>query len=182
MKFSDISARYKQIPGFEDYYITDDGRVYSTRLRGYEKEPHLHEIKAKNPGRDDKYVNVILYSDGKQTTKSIHRLVAESFVAGYFDGAVVNHIDGNNRNNNFSNLEWTTVRDNILKSYKTSGKPAKRNYKEWKLYSPEGELVNVFYNHMDMKNFIIENNIDTSPTQLIRNGNSRGYYVFKRKM
>ena len=182
MNFPEINVRFKQIPGFKDYYITEDGCVYSIRLRGHEKEPHLHKVKAKNPGKDNKYLNVILCSDGKQVTKSIHRLVAECFVDGYFDGAVVNHIDGNNRNNHASNLEWTTTRVNVLKSYKTSGKSAKRNYKEWSLYDPSGEIVGIFYNHKDMQNFIIKNSIDASPTQLTKKGNSRGYYIIKRKM
>lgn len=182
MEFSEINARFKQIQGFEDYYITEDGCVYSTRLRGREKEPHLHKIKAKNPGKDNRYLNVILCSDERQATKYIHRLVAESFVDGYFDGAVVNHIDGNNRNNHASNLEWTTTRDNVLKSYKTSGMSAKRNYKEWKLYDPSGELVGIFYNHKNMQSFVTKNGINASPTQLTKKGNSRGYYIIKRKM
>lgn len=31
MNFSDINGRYKQIDGFDDYYITENGEVYSTR-------------------------------------------------------------------------------------------------------------------------------------------------------
>ena len=131
---------------------------------------------------DSKYLNVILCADERHFTKSIHRLVAEHFVDGYFDGAVVNHIDGNKRNNNASNLEWTTTRDNVIKSYVTSGKSAKRNYKEWKLYSPNGELIGIFYNHKDMERFVTNQRLNASPTQLTKRGNSRGYYVVKRKM
>lgn len=129
MTFRDINGRYKQIKDFKDYFVTEYGEIYSTRLRGNEREPHLHKIKPKDPGNPSKYLNVVLCSDYGQVTKSVHRLVAEAFVGGRFDGAVVNHIDGNNRNNNASNLEWTTVKDNVHKSYITSGKSPVRNSK-----------------------------------------------------
>lgn len=44
----------------------------------------------------------------------VHRIVAKYFVDGWFDGAVVNHIDGNKHNNNYENLEWITQKDNII--------------------------------------------------------------------
>lgn len=182
MDFKDIGVRYKQIAGFEDYFVTEYGDVYSIRLRGKEQEPHLHKLKPKNPGSKNKYLNVILCNDKGHFTKSIHRLVAENFVSGYFEGAVVNHIDGNNRNNAASNLEWTTVKDNVHKSYITSGKLSNRNHKEWKLYSPTNNLVGVFNSHLEMKNYIKEYRLDTSPSQLTKKGTSRGYFVKKTKV
>lgn len=177
MDYSIIHGKYKQIPGFPDYFITEYGEVYSTRLRGWEKEPHLHKMRPKNPGRKEKYLNIILCRENEQITKSIHRLVAEAFVDGYFDGAVVNHIDGNNRNNTASNLEWTTVQDNVQKSYQTSGMSAKRNYKVWELYSPDHKLLGIFTSCISMEQFVKENEIDASPTQLTKKRNSRGYYI-----
>ena len=144
MTFQDINGRYKQIKDFKDYFVTEYGEIYSTRLRGNERESHLHKIKPKDPGNPSKYLNVILCSDHGQVTKSVHRLVAEAFVGGYFDGAVVNHIDGNNRNNNASNLEWTTVKDNVHKSYITSGKSPVRNSKIWRLVDANGVVIGDF--------------------------------------
>lgn len=179
MDFCDINCRYKQIEGFEDYYITENGDVYSTRLRGAERIKRLRKLRPKNPGNDAKYLNIILCRDDGQYTKSIHRLVAEHFVSGYFEGAVVNHIDGNNRNNKAENLEWITTQDNIHKSYQTSGISAKRNYKVWKLFDKNNDLLGVFTNHSNMEDFVKDNNINASPTGLTKNGRSRGYYVIK---
>ena len=105
LDFSIINGRYKQINDFPDYYITEHGDVYSKRLRGAEKDPKLRKLKPKNPGNNSKYLNIVLCNDDGQVTKSIHRLVAEYFVSGWFEGAVVNHIDGNNRNNEKDNLQ-----------------------------------------------------------------------------
>lgn len=179
MTFQEIKGRYKQIKNFEDYYITEFGEVYSTRLRGNERESHLHKIKPKNPGKSNKYLNIILCNDRCQTTKSIHRLVAEAFVDGYFDGAVVNHIDGNNRNNCATNLEWTTVKDNVHKSYVTSGKSSIRNRKIWRLIDINGMILGDFQGHNEMEKYVREEHIDASPTQLTKKGNSRGYTIIK---
>lgn len=182
MTLSDIPVRFKQIPDFGDYYITERGEVYSMRLRGNESISKLHKLKPKTPKQSNKYLNIILCNEHGQVTKSIHRLVAENFVDGYFEGAVVNHIDGDNRNNIYTNLEWVTVRENIHKSYITSGKSAKRNWKEWRLYDPQNTIIGTFSCHADMETFIKTHNIDAAPTQLTKNGKSRGYTAIKTEI
>jgi len=177
MDFSDIKGRYKQIDNFPDYYITDSGEIYSKRLRGYETEPHLHKLTPKNPGNPAKYLNIILCNDDGQFTKSIHRLVAENFVPGYFDGAVVNHIDGNNRNNNAQNLEWITTQENVRKSYITSGITQTRNYYAWRLIDPEGNVLGEFIGFPEIKRYIANNMLDTSPSFLYKKRRSRGYRI-----
>jgi 2-hydroxy-3-keto-5-methylthiopentenyl-1-phosphate phosphatase len=44
--------------------------------------------------------------------RTVHSLVAEAFVDGYFEGAIVNHKDENKTNNRADNLEWVTYRQN----------------------------------------------------------------------
>lgn len=175
--FSDIKSEYRQIKGFEDYYITSDGDVYSNRLRQCDKERHLRKMTPKNPGKDSKYLSVILCRDGEQKTFSIHRLVAEYFCPGYFDGAVVNHIDGDNRNNKSSNLEWVTAKENIHSSYLTSGVGAVRNYKIWTLVSPEGIVLGDFVGHCELERFVKESGINVSPTSLTKYKTCNGYTV-----
>lgn len=51
---------------------------------------------------------------GKGVNRYVHRLVAEAFHADtHFNGAQVNHIDGDKNNNHYSNLEWVTRSQNI---------------------------------------------------------------------
>lgn len=167
----------KQIDGFDDYFVSNLGNIYSQRLRGNEKVHRLRKLKPKNPGRKEKYLNIVLCRDNEQVTASIHRLVATYFCDGYFDGAVVNHMDGDNRNNNASNLEWVTVKDNVHKSYITSGVDQTRNYAVLQLIDPDGNIIGEFVGHNQLEDYVKTNRIDASPTSLTKYSRSRGYTV-----
>lgn len=177
ININSIPGKIKKIDGFDDYYVTEFGEIYSQRLRGNEKKHRLRKLKPKDPGSASKYLNVVLCRDGEQKTVPIHRIVAMAFVSGYFEGAVVNHIDGNNRNNKSDNLEWVTQKDNIHKSYATSGLSAKRNYMIWSLYDPSGNKLGSFSGNKDMCDFIVKHSLPISCSMIVKHHNHNGYYV-----
>lgn len=90
----------KPIPGFNQYLITDDGRVYSLFLKDYLKPTICND-----------YLSVTLVDrNQKKHTKYLHRLVAEAFCyreSPLKDRAI--HLDGNKLNNVASNLRWMTA-------------------------------------------------------------------------
>lgn len=88
-----------------NYYVTDDGRVWSERTQKY-----LSPQYDKNG-----YVKVQMRSiDNKSHRYSVHRLVLENFKPVQdMEKLQVNHKDGNKLNNNLNNLEWTTCKENI---------------------------------------------------------------------
>jgi hypothetical protein len=51
---------------------------------------------------------------GRQSSKYIHRLVAQAFVPNPENLAQVDHIDGIRTNNSASNLRWVSPRDNSI--------------------------------------------------------------------
>lgn len=57
---------------------------------------------------------LIQAADGRYRRTYIHRLVASTFRGSVPPGLVVHHIDGNPLNNCIDNLEFTTIRRNIL--------------------------------------------------------------------
>lgn len=95
----------KDIEGFEDYQITDDGRVWSKKQNKW-----LKQYQNKKG-----YCLVTLYngSKDKRFTKQIHRLVAETFISNPDNLPQINHKDECKHNNSVENLEWCDGKYNI---------------------------------------------------------------------
>lgn len=157
----------KVIKGFEDYTITEDGTVYSYKYNTKRvRKPFL------NKGG---YLYLDLSKNNKVTRFAVHQLVAKMYVDGWFEGAVVNHKDGNTTNNHYTNLEWITQKDNIKKGYTTSGASAMRNYLFHILVYPDGTQTEPMAGQQIIKEYIENNHLDTSFSMLLRRGHSRGY-------
>ena len=102
------NEQWKVIPDTnERYLISDKGRVMSL----FYKTPRI--LKAGVNSRT-KYeaVNIKYASTNKTKSTSIHRTVAELFVDGFEDGLIVDHIDGDRRNNCYTNLRWVSYKEN----------------------------------------------------------------------
>lgn len=157
----------KQIKGFEQYTITEDGIVYSYK---YSKK---HKLKGFINKGGYRYVDLSL--NNKTTRFGVHQLVAIHYVSGWFEGAVVNHKDGNTLNNHYTNLEWVTQKENIHQGYKTSGVSAMRNYLYHILVYPDGTQTEPMAGQQIIRDYIEVNHLNTSFSMLFRRGYSRGF-------
>lgn len=92
------------IKGFEDYQITDDGRVWSKKSNKY---------LSTNRKDGNGYPQVVFYRDGKQFPIDIHRLVAEAFIDNPDNKPCIDHINGCKTDNRSSNLRWVTHKENM---------------------------------------------------------------------
>lgn len=62
---------------------------------------------------------VNLYIKGRVSQQRVHRLVAQAFIPNPENKPEVNHKDGNKENNDISNLEWNTSKENTNHAIKT---------------------------------------------------------------
>jgi len=82
----------------------------------------------------------------KNKKELMHRLVAKLFIPNPDDLPVVNHKDGNKKNNRANNLEWTTYQDNSLHACKTglNKRSSKHLGKRVIQYNKEMNQINLF--------------------------------------
>lgn len=103
---------WKDIEGYEGYYqVSNLGRVRSLDhidCRGR----HIKGKTTKQLKDKDGYYYVQLNKNGVQTKKKVHRLVAIAFIPNPENKREVSHLDETKTNNQVSNLEWATSKEN----------------------------------------------------------------------
>lgn len=147
---------WEKIPDYEELYeINENGLIRNAY--GKVLSPHFDK---------DGYLRIDLYKKKKRTKFGVHQLVAKTFISGYFEGAVVNHIDENKQNNHYSNLEWVTVKENtnhgtsIKRRAKTQGKTVAQ-------LDLEGNIIAIYYSTGDAER---KTGIDHSFISMAANG------------
>lgn len=114
-----LRERWAIIPGFDGRYsVSTLGRVKSHCK--YRKEFLLTTYLT-----DARYVKVNLWANGKQKACLVHRLVMLAFVGDCPAGMEVNHINFDHLDNQLSNLEYVTRKQNIEHSIRHRNVPGK---------------------------------------------------------
>lgn len=155
---SDIEI-WKDIPEYENkYWISSHGQIKNKK--GLILSGHVGTTG---------YIHVNLYKETKYKTFDIHRLVGLLFVDNPENLPCINHIDGIKINNHFSNIEWTTYRNNthhaIIKGLRNDDGENSKNSKLTSLQVKEirnnsqnisrRELANKYNIHPDYVGLII---------------------------
>lgn len=154
---------WKDIKGYEGkYQISNFGRVKSCQriimhIFGNFKIPKPRTVKEKirrpKLNKATGYLCVELNDGerGKSTTRTIHSLVAKTFIKNFRtrrrDKTVtINHKDGNKLNNNVDNLEIISIGDNVRHMFKNnmSSNCIRVIYKGKEYYS-KSELMRTLY-------------------------------------
>lgn len=137
----------EKIKGYSRYLIDVNGNVFST-IRPRQLKPN----------NNNGYLQVFIKPDGTNTAhwQYIHRLVIKQFLELPDNHAElwVNHKDGNKSNNHVSNLEWTTIRENIQHAIRTGLKVHKKGidnhrtgkagFQKWLYCFPDGRKLTHF--------------------------------------
>lgn len=95
---------WKDIEGFEDYCVSNKGRIAS-RKKG--------KMVILTPSIDiDGYYQTSIYNKTERKSVRLHSLVAKYFIGKPSEGEVVDHIDRNKLNNDVSNLRYIDRAEN----------------------------------------------------------------------
>ena len=131
-----MEEEWKPIKGYEGLYeVSNMGRVKSLhRSKGIILKQSIHT---------NGYMYAGLYKNGTRISKRVHRLVATAFIRNPNNYDVVNHKDGNKKNNTVDNLEWCTRSYNIRHAYHNGLKSANTSKKSVILYKRYGEYKSI---------------------------------------
>ena len=125
---------WKPVAGLEDRYeVSREGKVRNIR-RGKGSIFH-QEIKWRKNRYGYWWLN--LKGEGGYENRTVHRIVALSFLGPCPEGMEVNHIDGDRGNPHLENLEYVTRAENIQHAFrncrtKPGSKTRPRGYKNLK--------------------------------------------------
>lgn len=169
IKLNNITISGKEYTFAYDLYVSNYGNIYKI-IDG-------KKVFAKNVFDESKgyfVVNLKMYNENKKYNKNIlvHRLVALCFIKNPNNYNIINHIDGNKKNNYYKNLEWCNTKMNMTHAskhglcnpvYGEKHYISKLNNKMalyiWNLYS-QGYKTN------DIYNIITNKGIDISKSSL----------------
>lgn len=150
---------WKTIENFQDYMISDKGRVWS-----YKKKSN----RILSPGKNKEgYLHVRLSKNGKVMINKIHKLVAEHFIPNPEGYPEVHHIDECKTNNKVSNLQWVSHDYNVEFS--------KAGY--YVLYGPNDERLEIY----NLAKFARQNGLDDGQLFGVINGKENSCMGYTRK-
>ena len=116
-----MKEEWRDIKGYEGLYqVSNLGKVKS--LDHYASNgvtDVLYKGRIIKQFSHNGYMHLHLCKNNKVKTVNVHRLVAIAFIPNPFQKTQVNHIDGNKANNDSSNLEWCSQRENVIHGVKT---------------------------------------------------------------
>lgn len=155
------------IKDYPNYMVSNTGKVKNIRTKRL-----LKSCESNNGG----YLEVSLWKNNSGQTYRIHRLVYSNFNKDYgLKGYVINHIDGNKKNNNLNNLEKISYQDNnlhaeyVIKTHKCAKPVYQINEKE--------EIIAEFASIGEAARKTSINNI----SRAIKNKTKAGGYYWKFK-
>jgi len=162
MRSDNENQRWVTVEGFDNYEVNDKGEVRrKAQLLKGGNIPSGHVTVALCKGK------------GKGKSLYVHRLVALAFLPNPDNKPLVNHKNGNPKDNRVENLEWATYSENIKHGYTHNGRRTSNEVKVAAIDN-NGEWVMSFRSIADAAKLL-----NVTPhaiwSAIARNGSCRGY-------
>ncbi len=150
--------KYK-LKGFPDYTITKCGKIFNRRGKSLKFQINV-----------DGYYVVNLIKEGKKYHKRRARLLAQTFIENPLNLPMVNHIDYDRQNDDLSNLEWVTAKENSEKSHQLQPHVYKQRAKVTEdTVHKICSLIEEGYRNVDITSIL---DLSTDTVKHIRRGNT----------
>lgn len=143
---------FKTIKDFPNYEVSNTGLVRNKKRQ---------RILKPSPNGFG-YYQVGLYREGKQKFLRVNRLVALAFIPNPLGKPYVNHINGRTTDNNVSNLEWCTQKENVRHAYDTGLIPTK--YTEEQIH----EVCRLLQDKLMIKEVSSKTGVSISTVKMVR--------------
>lgn len=116
-----MSEVWKDVVDFEGLYQVSNLGNFRRHpdKQSKNKYRNVKSLDRKTQLNKDGYVLVDLYKENKKYKKTMHQLVAASFIPNFVYGIEINHNDGNKLNNSVSNLIPCSSQQNNLHQHRT---------------------------------------------------------------
>jgi hypothetical protein len=112
---------WKHIPGYQYYQISTTGQIKSLDRRlphNKHKTYMIRKGKLLTPYVNQSGYYIIRLCESGQIFRTIHSLVALTFIPNPENKPQVNHINGDKKDNRVENLEWVTNGENMKHAYR----------------------------------------------------------------
>ena len=93
---------WKPIDGYDNYIVSSYGNVYNIKRDKYVRQAF-----------NKRYFFVRLFSNGVGKNYPVHRLVGKAFLLNPENKSSIDHVSGDRRNNNLTNLRWASHLENM---------------------------------------------------------------------
>lgn len=127
---------YKDIDLTDRFLVSNKGEIYSLKS---------NKILKQTLNKSTGYYALCVSLGGRKNKKAIktHIAVASTFVAGYKRDLVVNHKDENKQNNDETNLEWVTCKQNVIHAIEHELKRTKKGCEAYNSKIKEDDVRNI---------------------------------------
>ena len=123
----EVQMKHKIIDG--NYIVYSDGKIFNIRYGKY----------LQNTINGAGYRDARIIIDGL-AYHGVHRIVAKCFIPNPQNKPVVDHKNGDKLDNDYQNLQWLTIGENVRKSYKQTGISENRNFIHCELFKGDISL------------------------------------------
>ena len=161
----------KEHPLYNHILVAKDGSVYSMG-KNY-KSPRKLKESFDERGYARVRIQVGLYN---QKLRSVHRLVAETYLPNLLNLSDVHHKDNNPKNNNLDNLEWVSHKENCEHSRNNIGR---NKAAEWRILNIKNKETFVIKN---LAKWCEENDLNRSNLHktLTKTNHHKGYKILEK--